>query len=72
MLKAPIGKYEVTQEMRLNKESNSTTQVPILLTDNAREAVWTANKDPQHTKIRNIRGEKDFYLDEGKWHSFDL
>lgn len=65
-----IGKYSVIERRQL--KSDKTIDVPILHTDNCREAVWVANMDPQfHTPV-NVCGERDFYKFEGKWHSFEL
>lgn len=67
-----IGKYKVLQTRTLlsGKESVPT---PVLTTDNCREAVWIANKDPQHLTPIHICGERDFYQDEEhNWHSFEL
>lgn len=67
-----IGKYKVLQTRTLlsGKESVPT---PVLTTDNCREAVWIANKDPQHLTPIHICGERDFYQDgEHNWHSFEL
>ena len=67
-----IGKYRV-MKARFIKSQNKEISVPLLTTDNAREAVWTANKDPERLSILHVCGEKDFYKGlDGKWHSFDL
>lgn len=54
------GKYEVSHQ-------NGKL---FFMTDNAREAVWWANKGKT---IKNICGEKDFYqTEDGTWHSKDI
>jgi len=58
------GKYLVTR-----KFANYSTSWQMH-TDNAREAVYEANKAPGSTTINNICGEKEFYRDEtGRWRS---
>ena len=73
MINEPIiGKYKVIESKQL-KTSSKVVHIPVLTTDNAREAVWTANKDPEHLTPTHICGERDFYQDdEGKWRSFEL
>lgn len=72
MIEPIIGKYCVVCTTS-PKNNTKRLEYPILVTDNPREAVWTANKDPLHNRIDHICGEKDFYLgDDDKWHSFDL
>ena len=67
-----IGKYKVLETREL-KSRDESIQVPILTTDNCREAVWVANKDPHHLTPVHVCGERDFYQDdEYKWHSFEL
>lgn len=67
-----IGKYKVIESRQL-KYSDRTVNIPVLTTDNHREAVWFANKDPKHLTPTHICGERDFYQDdEGKWRSFEL
>jgi len=62
-----IGKYEV----QIQRGDRITT---MLHTDNCREAVWTANMDPSNrTPINaNKGGTRDFYMDDGKWHSYEI
>lgn len=62
-----IGKYEV-QIKRKNMIST------ILRTDNCREAVWAANMDPSNRIPMNANkgGTRDFYMDDGKWHSYEI
>lgn len=55
-----IGKYKVI-------DLNKPKQPSSMLTDNAREAVWEANRRPNRI-IENICGEKEFYHDESGWH----
>ncbi len=72
MMDAIIGKYNVIQTRTL-KISNEDIDVPVLRTDNCREAVWVANKDPENLTPVHLCGERDFYKGEdGKWHSFEL
>lgn len=67
-----IGKYKVIESRQL-KTSSKIINIPVLTTDNCREAVWIANKDPEHLTPVHICGERDFYQDdEGKWRSFEL
>lgn len=67
-----IGKYKVLETREL-KTRDESIQVPILTTDNCREAVWIANKNPQHLTPVHICGERDFYQGlDGNWHSFEL
>lgn len=67
-----IGKYKVIESRQL-KTSNRIVEVPVLTTDNPREAVWIANKDPEHLTPTHICGERDFYRDDdGLWRSFEL
>lgn len=67
-----IGKYKVIQTRAL-KTKEGYASMPVLTTDNAREAVWVANKDPERLSVEHICGEKDFYKGEdGLWHSFNL
>ena len=65
-----IGKYTVFESKVLR--SGKETQVPLLYTDNCREAVWYANKAPDRNTPVNVCGERDFYKFEDKWHSFEL
>lgn len=66
-----IGKYRVI-ETKLLKNGNYIDH-PVLTTDNFREAVWVANKDPEHLTPTHICGERDFYQDgDGLWRSFEL
>lgn len=66
------GKYTVIDN-RSFKITKNTVEQPILLTDNCREAVWIANKDPQKYTPKNLCGERDFYKGEdNRWHSFEL
>lgn len=62
-----IGMYEV----RLQRKNTIST---ILHTDNCREAVWTANMDPTNRTPVNVNkgGTRDFYMNDGKWHSYEL
>lgn len=62
-----IGMYEV----RLQRKNTVST---ILHTDNCREAVWTANMDPTNRTPVNVNkgGTRDFYMNDGKWHSYEL
>lgn len=62
-----IGMYEV----RLQRKNTIST---ILHTDNCREAVWTANMDPTNRTPINVNkgGARDFYMNDGKWHSYEL
>lgn len=65
------GKY-IVMENSITRY-HKTLQIPVVKTDNCREAVWTANKDPNFLTPKNICGERDFYKgDDGKWHSFEL
>ena len=64
-----IGKYSVIQ--RRDFKNGNHIEVPILYTDNCREAVWYANKDPEHCTPVNICGERDFYKSD-RWRSFEL
>ena len=58
-----LGKYKVIDYTRPNMPST-------IVTDNAREAVWEANRKPDKRRIENVCGEKEFYRDEeGKWKS---
>lgn len=67
-----IGKYKVIQTRILRNGEYSIPTI-ILTTDNCREAVWVANKDPHHLTTVHVCGERDFYQDdEYKWHSFEL
>jgi hypothetical protein len=65
-----IGKYEVLEERETTK--GDILQVPVLYTDNCREAVWIANMNPLINTPKNICGERDFYRDSEGWHSFEL
>ena len=66
-----IGKYNVIQNKTL--KNNEDIDIITLRTDNCREAVWTANKDPDILTPVHICGERDFYKgDDGMWHSFEL
>lgn len=62
-----IGMYEV----RLQRKNTIST---ILHTDNCREAVWTANMDPTNRTPVNVNkgGTRGFYMNDGKWHSYEL
>ena len=72
MIEPIIGKYTVIQT-RSFKTNGNTIEAPVLRTDNCREAVWVANKDPENLTPVHICGERDFYKGEdGKWHSFEL
>lgn len=67
-----IGKYKVIESKQL-KTSKRIVEIPVLTTDNPREAVWIANKDPEHLTPTHICGERDFYRDDdGLWRSFEL
>lgn len=67
-----IGKYKVIESRQL-KTSKRIVEIPVLTTDNPREAVWIANKDPEHLTPTHICGERDFYRDDdGLWRSFEL
>ena len=72
MIDEIIGKYIVI-ENDTSHRYHSTLHTPVVKTDNCREAVWTANKDPNGLIPKNICGERDFYKgDDGNWHSFEL
>lgn len=45
-----IGKYKVMQTRAL-KTKEGYASMPVLTTDNAREAVWVANKDPERLSV---------------------
>lgn len=63
-------KYAVVQKI---KELNGNpVYIPAYRTDDADEATRIANFDPQNNKACNVCGEKDFYLKDGYWKSFDL
>lgn len=54
------GKYLVRRHMRVHSRT--------VLTDNPREAIWEANKDPDNCTITNLCGDKEFYReDKGAW-----
>lgn len=65
-----IGKYSLLESRVL--KNGKQIEVPTLHTDNCREVVWYANIDPEHNTPVNVCGERDFYMFEGKWHSFEL
>ena len=65
-----IGKYSLL-DVRTTKNGN-TIEIPVMYTDNSREVVWYANKDPKRLKPVNVCGEKDFYMLDNRWRSFDL
>lgn len=66
-----IGKYALL-ETHYAKSRKENVDVPVLYTDNCREVVWYANSASDVCTPVNICGERDFYKDEGKWHSFEL
>lgn len=67
-----IGKYKVFEQKQL-KTRDKIVSIPILTTDNCREAVWIANKDPNNLIPVHICGERDFYMGyDGLWKSFEL
>lgn len=54
-----IGKYKIIDPSTLERDMT-------MLTDNPREAIWEANKNPYRT-IVNICGEREIRKEDGKW-----
>lgn len=72
MIDEIIGKYIVI-ENDTSKRYHKTLKTPVVKTDNCREAVWIANKNPDSLTPVWVCGERDFYKGaDGKWHSFEL
>lgn len=60
-----IGKYEVHTKTPYNRMS-------IYHTDNPREAMWLANKCPEVSTPVNVKGERDFVKEMGRWKLIPL
>lgn len=60
-----IGKYEV-------RTKTSYSRTLIYHTDNPREAIWVANKYPEVSVPINVRGERDFVKEMGRWKLIPL
>lgn len=60
--------YKIKGKYRVNLPTTNGYKAETIITDNPREAVWEANKLPGRT-VENICGEREFYIEDGKWHS---
>lgn len=60
-----IGKYVVTDQVVGNRYIH-------LVTDNPREAIWEANKFPDRRTVENLRGDREFYKESGRWKQREI
>lgn len=60
--------YRIKGKYKVHIPSDDDRRGETIITDNPREAVWEANKSTDRT-IENVCGEKEFYIEDGKWHS---
>lgn len=56
-----VGKYKVVEV------SGKTSKKSTIITDNAVEAVWEANKFPNDRIIINVCGEREIRKENGKY-----